>query len=82
MTDHVVLERWDGDDTTLPARALTWMQTTDGNVAIACGQGHIAFLDPAHQIADDGSITPSLGCPEEGCDWHVFGRLEGWEARF
>lgn len=64
----------------LPDRALTWLQTKDGKVAIACGNGHMAFLDPEHQIADDGSVTPSLGCPEEGCDWHVFGKLVGWEA--
>lgn len=78
MAEHVSLTRWDGADSTLPGRALTWMRTTDGQVAIACGQGHLAFLHSEHQIADDGKIRPSLGCPAEACDWHVFGQLVGW----
>lgn len=66
----------------LPDRALHWLKTSDSQVAIACARGHLAFLDPAHEIADeiadDGTIHPSLVCPEESCDWHVFGRLKGW----
>lgn len=65
----------------LPDRALTWIRIPlDGQVAIACGSGHMAFLDPAHIVADDGTITPSLGCPEEDCDWHEFGRLVEWDT--
>lgn len=26
----------------------------------------------------DGMVNPSLVCPEDGCDWHVFVRLVGW----
>lgn len=63
----------------LPDRALTWVETTNGEIAVACENGHIAFLHPDHFIADDGSITPSLGCPDEDCDWHVMGRLEGYQ---
>ncbi len=31
-----------------------------------------------HKIDADGKVTPSLACPEPGCDWHVFVTLEGW----
>jgi hypothetical protein len=78
VADHVTLTPFQAENDRLPDRALTWLKTTDGQVAVACGRGHLAFLDPLHQIANDGTIAPSLGCPADDCDWHVFGRLEGW----
>ena len=79
MVDHIELHPYaTAKSDRLPDRALTWLQIADGEVAIACGNGHMAFLDPRHEIAVDGSIHPSLGCPSEECDWHVFGRLVGW----
>ena len=33
-----------------------------------------------HEIAPDGTVTPSVVCPTEGCDFHEFVRLEGWEV--
>lgn len=44
---------------------------------IACGNGHIGLLT-AHEIADDGKISPSVVCSLKGCDWHVYARLMGW----
>lgn len=44
---------------------------------VSCDSGHVAFLGD-HAIAADGTVTPSLVCPEKGCTWHVFGRLAGW----
>lgn len=32
-----------------------------------------------HQIAEDGTVTPSVVCPHEPCDFHDHVRLEGWE---
>lgn len=51
--------------------------TVDGKktALVRCGDcGGGALLD--HDIADDGKVSPSLGCPF--CGWHVFIRLEGW----
>jgi len=31
-----------------------------------------------HQIAADGTVTPSLVCPHEPCTWHVMAKLAGW----
>lgn len=54
--------------------------TVDGEprakAIVACPARHRATL--RHEVAADGTVRPSLVCPREGCDWHVFGRLEGW----
>ncbi len=49
----------------------------DGHPVVCCGNGHRAGI-PDHETADDGTITPSLKCPEEGCDWHEMAQLEDW----
>ncbi len=44
-----------------------------------CGQSGI--LD--HEIADDGSVTPSIQCASHGCTYHESGCvLVGWVADF
>ena len=40
------------------------------------GCGCQALLD--HQIDEEGGVTPSVVCPELGCTFHEFVRLEGW----
>ena len=35
-----------------------------------------ALLD--HSIATDGTVTPSVVCPTEGCNFHEMVRLSGW----
>ena len=32
-----------------------------------------------HTIADDGSVSPSVVCPNKNCDWHVYLKLLDWE---
>jgi len=54
----------------------TWRQTNK-SVWLTCPNGHSDVLDD-HTIADDGTVTPSVVCPYDGCDWHVHVRLEGW----
>ncbi len=57
-----------------------WRKSTrDGTPSanVKCGNGHIAGLED-HTIAADGTVSPSLDCPEKGCDWHVMARLCGW----
>ena len=31
-----------------------------------------------HEVASDGTVSPSLECPYTGCGFHDNGRLEGW----
>lgn len=33
-----------------------------------------------HDIAADGTVTPSVVCPHPGCTWHVMVKLAGWPA--
>lgn len=42
---------------------------------LICGQcGGISDMT-AHEVAPDGTVTPSILCD---CGWHVWGKLEGW----
>lgn len=49
----------------------------DGACIECGGCGHGMALSK-HEIAADGTVTPSVVCPYVGCGWHVFIRLEGW----
>lgn len=31
-----------------------------------------------HDIADDGIVMPSVVCPHQPCQWHVWVQLVGW----
>ena len=56
-----------------------WRLLRDGerrSATLVCPNGHRAALD--HDIAADGTVSPSVVCPEDGCDWHVHVRLVGW----
>jgi hypothetical protein len=60
---------------------LTWRGVTmsDGkrSATVCCANGHSAHLAD-HSIAPDGTVLPSLFCPEEGCTWHQHVKLLGW----
>lgn len=32
-----------------------------------------------HDIAEDGTVTPSVVCPFKGCGFHDNVKLEGWQ---
>jgi hypothetical protein len=62
---------------------LSWrpMFDADANKKTAwltCPNGHIAQLD--HEISSDGTVTPSVDCPVDDCDFHEFVKLEGWNG--
>lgn len=44
-----------------------------------CGV-HLMLSKENHTIAADGTLSPSLVCPNhrDGCSWHVWGRLADW----
>lgn len=46
-------------------------------VITRCSNGHIGALDD-HEIAVDGTVSPSVVCQREGCTFHEFIRLEDW----
>lgn len=65
---------------------LTWRHF-QGSVVIVCANDHyLSIYDPAkkpedcHKITPDGSVSPSVVCPVEGCGFHEMIKLEGWQA--
>lgn len=58
----------------------SWAPLRDGDrksATVVCPAGHLGVLTD-HTIADDGTVTPSVVCPEQGCGWHEHIRLGGW----
>jgi len=47
---------------------------------VTCGKGHNGLIDE-HEISDDGTVTPSVVCTEDGCGWHENIALVGWPER-
>jgi hypothetical protein len=65
------------DDGTAPAKAHWW--PWHGTAMLSCPNGHIASLRD-HEIAVDGTVTPSVVCPWDGCNFHQSLRLLEWGA--
>ncbi len=61
----------------------TWkgLKTPEGRKAsFTCPKcGQLGSLSD-HDIAPDGTVTPSVVCPHEGCTFHENIKLEGWQA--
>lgn len=50
-----------------------------GEPHVRCGEcGHDAGALRGHTVHPDGRVEASIGCPNSGCGWHVWGRLMGW----
>jgi len=57
-------------------RELKWARFGE-LVFVQCPEcGFKAALD--HDIAEDGTVTPSLVCPNQNCDFHEFVKLRDW----
>lgn len=57
---------------------LTWWPLLPDTATFMCSNGHFGRLDD-HQIADDGTVTPSVVCPVQGCDFHKDIKLMDWK---
>jgi hypothetical protein len=44
---------------------------------MACPSGHVLTLRE-HSIEEDGTVVPSVVCPNTGCRFHNYVRLVGW----
>jgi hypothetical protein len=51
----------------------------DRSANMVCTNGHQLSLIN-HKISSDGTVSPSVICPEKGCDYHEFITLEGWNG--
>ena len=62
----------------------TWKGVVGGmpQAMIRCPECHRReSLGAAHQVDDDGAVTPSVDCPYDDCTWHVHIVLDGWIPR-
>ncbi len=60
-----------------PEDKLCWMRQKNGEIWVSCANGHWNWLSD-HDIARDGTVTPSADCPRDGCDFHDSLKLGGW----
>lgn len=62
---------------------LQWLPVTRDSsglpptAGVTCENGHEGLISD-HAIAEDGTVSPSVVCTEEGCGWHEYIRLDGW----
>lgn len=47
------------------------------SVSFTCPNGHIYMLDK-YQIQANGIVLPMVLCPADGCGFHEFIKLHGW----
>jgi len=45
---------------------------------VRCPKCNRVYTLRQHTVADDGTVTPSLVCPHDDCDFHEYVKLEGW----
>lgn len=64
-----------------PQNGLFWrpMKRADGcpTAWFRCPNGRLGGLS-AHTIAADGTVSPSVVCPQDGCGFHDHIKLLGW----
>ena len=71
------LSKDSSDDITMSTG--TWRGTFPDakSVRVSCpGCGSAGYLN--HDVAADGTVTPSLVCPHSVCGFHEYVRLVGW----
>jgi hypothetical protein len=66
---------------------LSWISGGRNKALVKCPNGHLFHLDgdKRHYITQDGTVRPSIGCPNaykppNDCDFHVWGILEDWNG--
>lgn len=53
------------------------MKSKDGKAILTCPKcGQFGSLN--HEIAPDGTVTPSMVCTTKDCGFHDMGKLVGW----
>jgi len=79
----ILIERFKGDGFKSDAPPLTWWPIVVDQLkasvkaTMKCSHGHVMTLR-GHEIAPDGAVSPSVVCPQAGCDFHEFVTLKEW----
>ena len=73
-------DRWDGG----VGAPGTWHggRKSDGKriASVCCPKCKKIAMLSDHEIKPGGIVAPSVVCPREGCTWHVFVQLDGWNS--
>jgi len=56
-----------------------WGRYAGGEPWVRCQCGEVLYLD--HEVAADGTVTPSLWHDANGCGYHVMATLADWGAQ-
>lgn len=49
------------------------------SITMRCPEGHERRIGERHAVREDGTVHPSIVCTGDGCTFHEFGRLEGYD---
>jgi hypothetical protein len=66
-----------------PTRKGTWWPLGHNNgrsASFCCPSCGLMGVLTEHEIGDRGSVTPSVVCPADDCDFHDYICLEDWAA--
>ena len=77
----LIARRTDLDWKNLPPLSWTWwiwLDTKELVPVMRCTGGHMFLIRDNHTIAADGSVSPSMVCPNPPCPYHEFIQLDGW----
>jgi hypothetical protein len=60
-----------------------WACQSEHDLALCtCAHGHTTRMTgTVHQVATDGTVTPSYVCPVQGCTFHDWVRLVGFDGK-
>jgi len=69
-------------DNTIPPPPMQWAACHSSTIerykaTMTCANGHVLTLQ-GHAIHRDGTVSPSVVCPEKGCPFHEYVRLANW----
>ncbi len=79
MKNHLHIQRHRDSNLWLSPLTYSVARLENGGVSamMACNNGHVSSLSD-HDIAKDGTVTPSCICTEHGCYFHEYVKLVGW----
>jgi hypothetical protein len=73
-------EKWEDRDTVWLFLKTPHGRDEEHPTLICGGCGYISTMSN-HTIAADGTVKPSLLCPNDECSFHVWGKLLAWEEK-
>lgn len=67
------------DEELKPGTWNRWKVPSGHSILFCDTNGHIGSLDD-HQIKADGTVDPSVWCPDPNCNFHEWIILQNWDS--